>query len=161
MALASRKKKAASSMSSSLLATNEEDFYLSRSRRLSATLRDAVNLHDTNPSSSTSHASVNTNVNAKENTSALWAAAAASNGRSAVHEWGKAGSVTVDRLAVSLHGGSNTSPSQSEKIQAVIHERRRSVMLPNINQSIARSPRYTHLLINHPLDFSSTHQPPS
>ena len=131
--------------SSSPSASNEEDLYLSRSRS-GAKLRDAVN--------------------SKDDPNAQWATASAtSSGRSAVHEWSRAGSITVDRLAVSLHGagiGSSSGASggglmsQNEKIQSAImqdrlimQKRRRSTstssgILPLINQpTVARRSRWS------------------
>ena len=118
--MALRKKKTTTN-ASPLLPTNAEE--LSLSRRLTTTLRESSNNTDS--------------------TNAQWAANSTA-GRSAVHEWGNAGSVTSDRLAVSLHGGDvgGGPSSQSEKIQAAIQERRRSAMFPTINPTMTRRPRY-------------------
>ena len=126
------RKKKATTAASPLLTSNNEEMHLSQSRRLSSALRDSMNIHDAPASSNVP-------------TTGQWATASTT-GRSAVHEWGRAGSITVDRLAVSLHGGEvgGGSSSQSEKIQAAIQERRRSAMLPMINNQTGRRPRYIH-----------------
>ena len=126
------RKKKSTTAASPLLPADDEDMHLSQSRRLSSALRESMNINDAPASSNVP-------------TTGQWATASTT-GRSAVHEWGRAGSITVERLAVSLHGGEvgGGSGSQSEKIQSAIQERRRSAMLPMINQPTGRRPRCIH-----------------